>query len=211
MNHAVSVLLALSLSVNFVFSQSEWKYIAGRDGVNVYAKTVPDSRIKAMKAECLLDAEVEEVIALLVDVKAAEKWICHTKSCSLITKISETELYYHTEVSLPWPLDNRDFVTHLKVMRNPADNTTVVDAPAVPGVMPARNGVVRVSHSKNQWTLKPVPGGKTFVVYTLQVDPGGHIPAHVVNMFASRAPIETFSNMRKELRNRKRKKMPAQP
>jgi hypothetical protein len=82
----------------------------------------------------------------------------------------------------------------------------IVDAPAVPGVMPARDGIVRISRSKNQWILKPVGGGKTHVEYTLQVDPGGHIPAHVVNMFACRAPIETFGNMRKELQSRKRRK-----
>lgn len=211
MNRVIVTLLALLLSVNAVFSQDGWKYAAGRNGIKVYSKTVADSKIKAMKAECVLDADVEEILALLMDVKAAEKWVCHTKSCSLIRKVSDSEMYYHTEVSLPWPLDNRDFVTHLKVLRDAHSGVVIVDAPAVPGVMPARDGVVRISHSKNQWTLKPVQGGKTHVEYTLQVDPGGHIPAHVVNMFACRAPIETFGNMRKELQSRKRRKAQMQP
>jgi hypothetical protein len=203
MKHAILSLLALLLCVTYACAQAEWKRVAMRDGIKVYAKTVSDSKIKAMKAECVLDAGTEEVIALLMDVSAAEKWVCHTKSCTLIRKISDTELLYHTEVSLPWPLDNRDFVTHLKVSRNTATGIVTVDAPAVPGILAERQGVVRVSHSVNRWIIKPLPNGKTWVEYTLQVEPGGHIPAHVVNMFACHAPIETFQRMRRAIADRR--------
>ncbi|GGH36468.1 hypothetical protein GCM10007423_28790 [Dyadobacter endophyticus] len=174
-----------------------------RDGIKVYAKTVPDSKIKAMKAECTLDAGLDEVIALLLDVKATEQWVCHTKSCRLIRRVSDTELLYHTEVSLPWPLDNRDFVTHLRVIKHERSGVVTVEAPAVPGIVPLREGVVRINASINRWLIRPLPDGKVWVEYLLQVDPGGHIPAHVVNMFACRAPIETFQNMRKVLRKRR--------
>jgi hypothetical protein len=200
----VLALLVLLLCVTGAFAQAEWKRVAVRDGIKVYAKNVPDSKIKAMRAECVLGASADEVIALLLDVRAAERWVCHTKSCRLIRKISDTELFYHTEVSLPWPLDNRDFVTHLKVIRSENGEAVTVEAPAVPGVMPVREGVVRISTSVNRWLIRPLPNGKAWVEYTLQVDPGGHIPAHVVNMFACRAPIETFQNMRKVLAERKR-------
>lgn len=197
--------MALCLCVTHAFAQAEWKRVAGHDGIKVYAKAVPDSKIKAMKAECALDASVDEVVALLLDVKAAERWVCHTKSCNLIKRISDTELYYHTEVSLPWPLDNRDFVTHLKVIKHEKTDAVTVEAPAVPGILPVRDGIVRIGTSLNRWLIRPLPNGKVWVEYMLQVDPGGHIPAHVVNMFACRAPIETFLNMRKVLRERARK------
>lgn len=199
----ILALLALYLCITQAFAQAEWRRVAAHDGIKVYAKAVPDSKIKAMKAECALEASVDEVIALLLDVKAAERWVCHTKSCRLIKKISDTELYYHTEVSLPWPLDNRDFVTHLNVTRRESDGAVTVEAPAVPGILPMRDGIVRINSSINRWLIRPLPNGKAWVEYMLQVDPGGHIPAHVVNMFACRAPIETFQNMRKVLRERK--------
>ncbi|OJV12444.1 MAG: lipid-binding protein [Dyadobacter sp. 50-39] len=204
MRYAVFTLMALFPWVTQAFAQAEWRCVATRDGIRVYAKTVPDSRIKAMKAECTLDAGSEQVISLLLDVKAAERWVCHTKSCRLVKRISDTELFYHTEVSLPWPLDNRDFVTHLKVVRHENDHLITIEAPAVPGILPPRNGIVRISSSINRWQIRPLPNGKVWVEYMLQVDPGGHIPAHIVNMFASRAPIETFQNMRKILAERKR-------
>jgi len=194
--------MALYLCVTQAIAQPDWKRVAAHDGIKVYAKTVPDSKIKAMKAECTLNASADEVIALLMDVKAAERWVCHTKSCRLIKRVSDTELFYHTEVSLPWPLDNRDFVTHLKVIRHENSDVITVEAPAVPGITPARQGIVRIDASVNRWLIRPLPNRKVWIEYTLQVDPGGHIPAHVVNMFACRAPIETFQNMRRVLADR---------
>ncbi|SEI38967.1 START domain-containing protein [Dyadobacter sp. SG02] len=205
MRYLILALSALYLCVTQALAQAEWKRVAARDGIKVYARSVPDSKIKAMKAESVLDAGVDEVLALLLDVKAAERWVCHTKSCKLIKKVSDTELFYHTEVSLPWPLDNRDFVTHLKIIKHENSDVVTVEAPAVPGVVPVREGVVRINASVNRWLIRPLPNGKVWVEYTLQVDPGGYIPAHVVNMFACRAPIETFQNMRGALSERKGK------
>lgn len=137
----ILALLSLYLCITHAVAQAEWRRVAMRDGIKVYAKTVPDSKIKAMKAECTLDAGLDEVIALLLDVKAAEQWVCHTKSCRLIRRVSDTELLYHTEVSLPWPLDNRDFVTHLRVIKHERSGVVTVEAPAVPGIVPLREGL----------------------------------------------------------------------
>ncbi|WP_353721280.1 START domain-containing protein [Dyadobacter sp. 676] len=195
--------MIVSLHVTGAKAQAEWRPAAAREGIKVYVKTIPGSKIRAMKAECALEATTGEVIALLMDVKAAERWVCHTKSCTLVKAVSDKELYYHTEVSLPWPLDNRDFVTHLKVTHDDRSGIVTVDAPAVPGIVPVRKGVVRIGRSVNRWIIRPSPDGSVWVEYMLQVDPGGNIPAHVINMFACRAPIETFRNMRKILAERR--------
>ena len=182
--------------------QPNWTYVTGRAGIRVYHRPVEGSRIKALKAECEIAASVSEVVALIMDVGAAGKWVCHTKSCTLIRKISATELYYYTEVSLSWPLDNRDFVTHLKVSEDLVTKIVTIQAPAIPGHLPVRKGIVRVSKSQSTWIIAPAGAQTTRVVYTLQVDPGGAIPAHIVNIFACQGPVETFLGMKKELKAR---------
>lgn len=91
-------------------AQGAWKFLTEKDGVKVYAQTVPESKVKALKVECVLSSGMAQLVALLLDVKAAERWVSHTRSCSLIRKISAAELYYYSEINLPWPLENRDFV-----------------------------------------------------------------------------------------------------
>ena len=190
-----------------VFGQSDWKLTAEKDGIKVYARTVADSKIKALKAECIMKATVQEVVALLLDVKAAEKWVCHTKLCSLVRKVSSTELYYYTEVSLPWPMENRDFVTHMEVFQDPVTKIVTVNAPAVPGFVNIKKGKVRINHSSNVWKIIPLDRERVKLDYTLQVDPGGLLPAWVVNSFACQGPIISFTAMKRELSTGKYKQM----
>jgi hypothetical protein len=100
---------------------------------------------------------------------------------------------------MPWPLSNRDFVAHIRVSQDKVTKVITVDAPAVPGMVAPKEGIVRISHSKGLWTLKPLSPEKISIVYTLQVDPGGDIPAWVVNMFSAQGPLQSFRKMKEEL------------
>ena len=210
MKNLIVVICILPIAFGVALGQADglpqWKYVSGKDDIKVYSRAVSNSKIKALRAECILDATTQEVIDLLLDIPAAAKWVCHAKSCVLLRKVSDRELYYYTEVSLPWPIDNRDFVTHLKIAEDPLTKTVTVDAPAVPGFVNEKKGKVRVHHSIGTWKIIPAGNQKVKVEYILQVDPGGLIPAHIVNMFATQAPIETFVNMKKELLIRRGKR-----
>ena len=185
--------------LGLVSGQPNWKLVANEDGIRVFSKTVMDSRIKALKTTCEIKANLAQMVALLLDVEAAGQWICHTKSCSLLKKMSASELYYYTEVALPWPLSNRDFVTHMRVFQDPVTKIVTISTPAVPGVLAERAGIVRVNHSVGTWTLTPLGKENVNVEYTLQVDPGGIIPAYIVNAFAVQAPVLTIKKLRQIL------------
>ena len=152
-----------------------------------------------------MKASNSQLVALLLDVSSAEKWVYHTKSATLLKKVSASELFYYSEISLPWPVDNRDFVAHVKVTQDPVTKVVTVNAPAVPGWVEDKKGIVRINQSKGYWVISPAEKGNIRLEYTLQVDPGGDIPAWAVNMFAAQGPIETFKNMRRELESAKYK------
>lgn len=194
-----AIFLLICFQPSFAYAQPSWKLITEEQGIQVFSQPVTYSKIKALKVACELKATTSELVALLLDVNAAEQWVYHTKSCVLLRKISDSELYYYSEVSLPWPLDNRDFVAHIKVSQDPLTKIVTVNAPAVSGWMDRKEGIVRINQSKGLWVIRPAGKDKINLEYTLQVDPGGGIPAWAVNMFASQGPIETFKNMRQQL------------
>jgi hypothetical protein len=192
----VILFLLFFFQFGLVSGQPNWKLVAHEDGIQVFSKTVMDSRIKALITTCEIKANLAQLEALLLDVEAAGQWICHTKSCSLLKKVSASELYYYTEVALPWPLSNRDFVTHMKIFQDPVTKIVTISTPAVPGVVAERAGIVRVNHSVGTWVLTPLGKECVKIEYTLQVDPGGIIPAYIVNAFAVNAPVLTIKKMR---------------
>lgn len=187
------------ISIIAVQGQATWNLIAEKDGIKVFSKTVPTSKIKAVKVECVVNASASQLVALLMDLPVATEWVSHTRSCVLVKRISASELYYYSEVSLPWPLENRDFVAHIRVSQDPVTKLVTVNAPAVPGWVAEKKGIVRITHSVGHWIITPLEQGRTKVEYTLQVDPGGIIPAWSVNMLAAQGPMESFKNMKEQL------------
>ena len=181
-------------------AQYQWKLNSESDGIKVYSSSVPDSKIHAIKVECEFNASASQLVAVLLDVKTGADWVYHTKSASLIKQVSPSELYYYSEVDIPWPVQNRDFVAHLTVTQNKETKVVTVDGPAVDGLVDHKNGIVRINHSKGKWVITPKSDKLINVSYTLQVDPGGAIPAWLVNLFSSEGPLHSFRLLRSQLK-----------
>ncbi|MDP9077263.1 MAG: START domain-containing protein [Bacteroidota bacterium] len=194
------ITLILLLRISVVSAQSEWKLKTEKDGIKVYISTVSTSKFKAVKVDCELNTNLSQLIMVLLDVKNCVEWLDHTKSCTLIKQVSPSELYYYSEVSIPWPVQNRDFVAHLTVHQNAETKVVTMDGPSVNGMVPVKDGIVRVRSSKSLWILTPVGNNRVRVVYTLQVDPGGSVPAWLVNMLAGESPLKSFQNLMVELK-----------
>lgn len=188
-------LILFSVSVH-VSGQGAWKLSTDKEGIKIYTSQVPNSKVKAVKVECEVNATMTQLVALLMDVNKSAEWIYHTKLCRLIKQVSPSELYYYSEVSLPWPAQNRDFVAHLTVTQNPVTKIVFIDGPAVPGMVPVKEGLVRIANSTGKWILTPVGADKVKIEYTLHVEPGGSIPAWIVNMFATNGPLEIFRKLK---------------
>jgi len=198
-NKAFFIVLFFMLNIGYASAQNDWKLSTEKEGIKVYTVKVPDSKIKAIKVECELNASVSQLVAVLMDVNTAPDWVYHVKSAKLVKQVSPAELYYYSEVSLPWPAANRDFVAHLTVSQNPDTKVVTIDGPAVPGFVPVKKGIVRIDNSVGKWVITPLGADKINVEYSIHVDPGGSLPAWLVNIFATDAPLQIFRNLKVQL------------
>jgi len=182
-----------------VVGQENWSLKSDRDGVAIYLRSLPDSKFKAIKVECEVNATLSQLVAVLLDVNTAPEWVYNTKSCVLLKQVSPSELYYYSEVSIPWPASNRDFIAHLITVQDPQTKVVTVYGPTAPDLVPVKKDIVRVRRSEGKWILTPTSHHTVKIVYTLHVDPGGNIPAWLVNMFATKGPNESFKNLKLQL------------
>ena len=180
-------------------AQTSWKLSTESEGIKVYTGIYPGSKIKSVKVECEFKASASQFVAVLMDIKSSPEWLYHTRLCTVVKQVSPSELYYYSEVTLPWPAENRDFVSHLSVSQNPETKLITINGPAVPGFVPLKDGIVRVDHSGSEWLVTPLANGQVSVKYTLHVDPGGALPVWLVNMFATEGPIQIFKKLKLQL------------
>ncbi|MBS1528986.1 MAG: lipid-binding protein [Bacteroidetes bacterium] len=190
-------LLALKLAP--AFGQTDWKLRADNDGIKVYSSIVPGSKIKAIKVEATFEATAQQLAGIVMDVNSETEWVSHIKSAVLVKRVSPGEIYYYSEVNLPWPAANRDFVAHLVVSQDPETKVVTIDGPAVSGYVPVRKGIVRITNSTGKWIITPAGDDQVKVEYSIHVDPGGSLPSWLVNMFATDTPVEVFKNLRVQL------------
>jgi hypothetical protein len=196
------IVLLFAAGLTSASAQSDWKLSTEKEGVRIYTGMVPDSKIKAIKVEGEFDATPQQFVALIMDVNSSAEWVYHVKSSVLVKRVSASELYYYSEVTLPWPLNNRDFVAHLTVTRNPVTKVVTINGPAVAGFVPLKDNIVRVTDSKGKWVITPIGENRIKVEYTIHVDPGGTLPAWLVNMFATDGPLKIFDGIKEQLQQR---------
>ncbi len=190
---------AVSVAATVALAQTKWQLNTEKEGIKVYTADFAGSKIKSLKVEATLEGNPGQLVALLMDVNTSAEWVYHLKSAKTIKQVSPSELYYYSEVNMPWPVANRDFVAHLTVTQNPITKVVVIDGPTVPGMTPERKGVVRVNQSIGRWVITPIDANHIKIQYTLHTEPGGTLPAWLVNMFATDGPIQMFRAMRARL------------
>ncbi|TDX01527.1 START domain-containing protein [Dinghuibacter silviterrae] len=199
----------LKLSVLFVllsgtaFAQKDWVLHDQHEGISIYTRTFPDSKFKAIRVKCRVNTTLSRLVAVILDVNTARQWVYGTKSAVLLRQVSPSELFYYSVIELPWPVNNRDFIAHLTVSQDPQTSVVTIDGPTLPTYMPPKQGIVRVPTGEGHWVLTPLGGGVVAIDYILRTDPGGNLPAWLVNLFVTKGPLQTFAALQKQLRDSK--------
>ncbi|SHG79315.1 START domain-containing protein [Chryseolinea serpens] len=186
------------LLVSISLAGQSWELKNEEAGIKVYTRTVQKSHIKAIKVECTIEATLSQLTAVLLDIPASDEWVYATKFCRVQKTISSSELIYHSEIDVPWPANNRDFIVRMKLKQDSITKKLTVDGENLPHYLNEQEDVVRIMHTESNWTVTP-RNKYLDIVFTLHVHPGGSIPAWLVNLFATRGPLETFRNLRSQV------------
>ena len=85
------------------------------------------------------------------------------------------------------------------VSQDAVTKVVTIDAPCIADMVPVKPKVVRIANSNGKWVLTPLSNGHVKVVYTLHADPGGSIPAWLINLFVTQGPRQSFKKLKVHL------------
>jgi len=192
-------LLFTTLSILAQDSNDGWKLSKSKDGIKVYTRIPEGSKFKEYLAETTVQASPEQLVKVLKDVDHYTDWMAHIKSARLIKEDGKDEFYVYSEISVPWPFNNRDEVTKTVVSKDESSGTYNIFIVMIPDMLPENKGVVRMPEGKGKWVIEPVKDGMTQIVNQFIGDPGGSIPSWVVNMFIVDGPYKTLEGLKEIL------------
>ena len=171
-----------------------------RDSIRVYTCHNEGSKFKLIKAEFTVEASMSQLVAIFLDAEFYTQWQYNTIKAKLVKKINDHEIIYYSEIAAPWPVSNRDMVSQLKVEQDARTKEVVITAKGIPDYLPAKKGIVRVPMSQSKWTINKAGPNKLKVAYVIQIDPGGAVPAWMVNLVCADAPYQSFKNLRQKVK-----------
>jgi hypothetical protein len=181
-------------------AQENWILEKDKDGIRVYTRKSEHSKFNEVKVECLINGTISELIAVIFDIENHVNWVYNTKSAYIIKRISDSELYFYTEISSPWPFRNRDAIAHIKTWKDSLTNEVLVEANSVPDYLQRKQDIVRIPSSRVKWTISPLNNQSVKVTYYMEADPGGSVPAWLINLFVSKGPFTSFTRLKERIR-----------
>ena len=176
-----------------------WMLKDQKDGIFVYSRHSELSKFNDIEGQLDLPGTVGQLTTILFDVEKYSQWAYCTKSAMPIRRIGANELIYYSEISVPWPLSNRDLCADVVLSHDSATHSTLLVCRGMKDAVPEKKGLVRIPRSMAVWNITQKSDKVIHVRYVLQIDPGGCLPAWIANLFATKGPMESFGNLKKRM------------
>ncbi len=184
---------------------NDWVLKKDKDHITVYTRKKADSDYKELKCVSTVKTSLSAIVKMLTDVDDYTDWIFHCESSKVVKKVNDAELYYYQLTSAPFPVSDRDMVAHLIITQDSKSKKVTVTADAAEGLVPEKDDIVRIKKFHSSYTLIPKEKGMVEIDYEMGADPGGNIPAWLVNMAIVKGPFTTQQMMNKILAGAKYK------
>lgn len=173
-----------------------WIIRRQEDGIEVATCPVADSKHDAVRARMTVDASLAEIVALLKDEDACSEWAAYCAEADVLAERGETEAWVYTLNDMPWPVRDREVVSHIKWRRDAETGVVHMEGRAVDDPIEKTGNRVRLHDARSTWTLEPLADGGVRVEIVSHVNPSSLVPAALLNSMLVEAPHDTLRRMR---------------
>ncbi len=182
MNRFILLVTGLLFYVNSA-AQDGWELKKDRDDIVIYTRESDENPLKEYKATVILNSPLSEVYSFLTDLEYRPAWVIRCKGLQIIDTLDGGSIRYQTSYDIPWPLADRDLLVRAdlsydKVNRRAELNTRHTDLE-----YPLESGMVRMPLYKEHVFLEEIDSHHTKFRAEGFANPGGYVPAWLVNMF----------------------------
>lgn len=196
MKSKIIIIFSFLLSISVVFGQDvAWEKIDETERIEVYTRKVESSAYKQIKIVCRIKAPISEIVNALEDVNYHAVWVYETEESKIVNKRSYNDFDYYAKLNMPFPAKDRDIYITYNRKQDKENKIVDIVSTASPDIQPPKDKIVRIEDFKSTYKIKPLESGWTEVEYFMTADPGGSLPAWIVNLFTTKGPVQTMKSL----------------
>lgn len=178
-----------------------WEPLFEDEGIKVWKKEIEGSDFVAFRGRGLIKAPIQKVAAVIRDADRETEWMENCVDAKTVRFLSATDAIVYHRTGSPVPLiSDRDVVLDSRTTVLPAERTVWIRFKAIEDpAVPKKDGVVRMPVLQGHWRLRQIGAYSTELEYQVQADPGGALPAWLVNLVSRKLPFHTVRRMRSQV------------
>ncbi len=180
----------------------KWKLKKTKNNIEVYTRAFADNPFKEFKAITIIDTTFEELLGAIYDAPTYTPDSKPNVSYRILNGSKDSRFFYYKQ-EMPWPLSDRDVVTELKLVEQTEDKIVLSIEP-VSDVLAIRDNCLRIEKLSGSWLLERVDSGIR-ATQQIHMDPGGSVPAIIVNPLIVKGPFKTFTELHRKLDSYKKR------
>ncbi len=173
-----------------------WQQVREESGIRISIGEWPGSDFAAFRSEMIFETSMDRLLELIQDVAAYTEWMPSSIESRLLKRTGEFSFVYYISIKSPWPLNDRDWVNRLEVMKSAHNESVSVLYESVQGYVAERADTVRVKNHFALWNLTPIGRNKIRSIWYAHNEPGGLIPAWAVHIVSDSMILETMQNVK---------------
>jgi len=188
-------ILLVNLFLTFpILEEYTWKKSLEKDNITIYTRHVEESNFKEFLAETSMKGSINEFIEIFTDIENYPSWVPDCKSVETIDRPSPNDITYHMRLKVPFPFANRDIVQQIVLNKN----GTILEIDLVNQAkrVTENKKYVRMQVAKGKWEIEEISQEEISIRFQYFADPGGDIPAWLVNSFIVKSPHLTLRNLK---------------
>lgn len=176
-----------------------WRLEKNENGIKVYSRPMKGFDFREVRVVNKVKSTLAAIVAVIFDTKNYPKWVYGCSGTSTLKTLNDQEIYNYQVTDLPWPLSDRDVVSHFKVSQDPSTFVVTFSKTGMSDYIPDKEGMVRVQHFQSITVLTPLPGDSVQIELEMHLDASGNIPDWVVNDNMVAAPYNSTMSMLKRI------------
>jgi hypothetical protein len=202
-NHLKLAFFTTFLLAGIVFSQDSWKFKKEKHDIRIYTKEVDGSPFKSFKGTMRINADMNALVAVYQDVDSYADWMPNLSRADLLQMNGDTAHIQYIVMPAPWPVKDRDAVYHFQYIKDSLTNRITIRIKCLPDYLLKVPGKVRIPKAKGTYHFIPLDNGIVDVKFEMEVDPGGGIPAFMVNWRIVDGPMKTLKRLKERVKMEK--------
>jgi hypothetical protein len=177
-----------------------WNMTREKNGIQIYTRwirTSPHEKTRQVKGILTLRTAKEQIAKLIINENQAREWMVFLDELNYYKgNGNQGEWYAYGRINVMGKMVSFDVVTNNHILIDTSTNQTVITMNGMPGYLPLKTGVHRITGLYTTWNLTDLSPKMTRIEFTIQSDMKPVVPTWITDPVVARLLISTLEELR---------------